>query len=115
MSRKKEIVGVNESAVEVIGVEDAFMDNTIKQGEFGSWEDGLDLEMESGGKEPGDMADDADNSEEDILADFMEEENVLVESAEDAEEVMSESDRMDEFREQQDMDGENVCENDEDG
>ncbi len=61
------------------------------------------------------MADDTGNFGEDALVDFMEEEDALVESAEDAEEAMPESDRMDEFREQQDMDGENVCENGEDG
>ncbi len=115
MSRKKEIVEVNEPAVETIGVEDAFIEDTAQEEEFDGREEGLDSEMESGGEESGDMADDADNSGEDALADFMEEENVLMKSAEDAEEAMSESDEMDEFIEQQDADGEDVRENGEDG
>ena len=110
MSRKKEIVEVNESAVETIGVEDAFIEDTAQEEEVDGREEGLDSEIESGGEEPGDMADDADNPEEDTLADFMEEENVLMESAEDAEEAMSESDEM-----EQDTDGEDVRENGEDG
>lgn len=110
MSRKKEIVEVNEQAVETIGVEDAFIEDTAQEEEVDGREEGLDSEMESGGEEPGDMADDADNPEEDTLADFMEEENVLMESAEDAEEAMSESDEM-----EQDTDGEDIRENGEDG
>ncbi len=102
-------------AVEAPGVDDSYMEDTAQEEEFDGREEGPDPEMESGGEEPGDMADDTGNFGEDALVDFMEEEDALVESAEDAEEAMPESDRMDEFREQQDMDGENVCENGEDG
>lgn len=86
MSRKKEIVEVNGLAEENAGVEDAFMEGAAQEEEFDGMEEGLDSEMESGGEEPGDMADDADNPGEDTLADFMEEEAALMESAEDAEE-----------------------------
>ena len=114
MGRKKEIVEVNELAVEAPGVDDAFMEDTAQEEEFDGRKEGLDPEMESGGEEPGDVADDADNSEEDTLADFMEEEDALVESAEDGEE-MPEGGQMEESREHQDADGEDICENGEEG
>ncbi len=114
MGRKKEIVEVNELAVEAPGVDDAFMEDTAQEEEFDGREEGLDPEMESGGEEPGNMADDSGNSGEDTLADFMEEENVLVESAEDGEE-MPEWEQLDEPGEHQDADGEDICENGETG
>ena len=115
MGRKKEIPEVNGLAVEAAGAEEAFMEDAMQQGESNSVEEGLDSEMESGGEEPGDMADDADNPGEDALADFMEEENALMESAEDAEEEMYEGEQVDEFQEKPDADGEDICENGEAG
>ena len=114
MGRKKEIVEVNGLAVEAPGVEDAFMEDRAQEEEFDGREEGTDPEMESGGEEPGDMADDTGNSGEDTLADFMEEEDALVESAEDGEE-MPEGGQMEESREHQDADGEDICENGETG
>ena len=58
MGRKKEIVEVNGLAVEAPGVEDAFMEDRAQEEEFDGREEGTDPEMESGGEEPGDMADD---------------------------------------------------------
>ncbi len=115
MGRKKEIVEVNGLAVEAAGVEGDFMEGTMQQGEVDNVEEGLDPEMESGKEEPGDMADDADNSGEDAPGDFMEEENALMESAEDAEEEMYEGEQVDEFQEKPDSDGEVICENGEAG
>ena len=109
MSRKKEIAEVNELAMETAGVEDAFMEDAAQKEESDGMEEGLDPEMESGGEEPGDMDDDADNPGEDTLADFMEEEAALMESAEDAEEE-PEGDQLEESREQQDTGGEDICE-----
>ena len=111
MGRKKEIVEVDKLAVETTGVEDAFMEDTTQQEEFGYREQGMDPEMESGGEEPGDVADDMDNPGEDALPDYMEEENALMESAEDAEEEMPEREQLDEPGEQQDMDGKDIYEN----
>ena len=111
MSRKKEIVEVNGLAVENASAEDALMEDAVQEKEFDGMEERLDPEMESGGEEPGDMADDADNPEEDTLTDFMEEEDALMESAEDAEEEMPEENQMEESREQQDTGGEDICEN----
>ena len=111
MGRKKEIVEVDKLAVETTGVEDAFMEDTTQQEEFGYREQGMDSEMESGGEEPGDVADDIDNPGEDALPDYMEEENALMESAEDAEEEMPEREQLDEPGEQQDMDGKDIYEN----
>ena len=111
MGRKKEIVEVDKLAVETTGVEDAFMEDTTQQEEFGYREQGMDPEMESGGEEPGDVADDIDNPGEDALPDYMEEENALMESAEDAEEEMPEREQLDEPGEQQDMDGKDIYEN----
>ena len=110
MSRNKEIVEVNGLAMETAGVEDAFVEDTAQEEEFDGMEEGLDPETESDGEEPGDMAYDADSSGEDTLTDFMEEEDALMESAEDAEEEMPEGDQMEESREQQDMGGEDICE-----
>ena len=110
MSRKKEIVEVNELAMETAGVEDVFMEDAAQKKEFDGMEEGLDPEMESGGEEPGDMDDDADNPGEDTLTDFIEEEAALMESAEDAEEE-AEGDQLEESREQQGTGGEDICKN----
>ena len=104
MGRKKEIAEVDKLAVETTGVKDAFMEDTTQQEEFGYREEGMDPEMEPGGEEPGDVADDIDNPGEDALPDYMEEENALMESPEDAEEEMPEKEQMDESGEQQGMD-----------
>lgn len=111
MGRKKEIVEVDMLAVETTGVKDAFMEDTTQREEFDYREEGMDPEMESGGEEPRDVADDIDNPGEDALPDYMEEENALMESAEDAEEEMPEKEQMDESGEQQDMDGKDIYEN----
>ena len=111
MGRKKEIAEVDKLAVETTGVKDAFMEDTTQQEEFGYREEGMDPEMEPGGEEPGDVADDIDNPGEDALPDYMEEENALMESAEDAEEEMPEKEQMDESGEQQGMDGKDIYEN----
>ena len=111
MGRKKEIVEVDKLAVETTGVKDAFMEDTTQQEEFGYREEGMDPDMESGGEEPGDVADDIDNPGEDALPDYMEEENALMESPEDAEEEMPGREQLDESGEQQDMDGKDIYEN----
>lgn len=115
MGRKKEIVEVDKLAVETTGVKDAFMEDTTQQEEFGYREEGMDPDMESGGEEPGDVADDIDNPGEDALPDYMEEENALMESPEDAEEEMPGREQLDESGEHQDADGEDICENGETG
>ena len=81
MGRKKEIVEVDGVAVEVVGVEEAFREGAMQQGEADSVEEGLNPEMESGADETRDMADDEDNIGDDMLADFMEEEDVPKEVA----------------------------------
>lgn len=115
MGRKKEIVEVDKLAVGTTGVKDAFMEDTTQQEEFGYREEGMDPDMESGGEEPGDVADDIDNPGEDALPDYMEEENALMESPEDAEEEMPGREQLDESGEHQDADGEDICENGETG
>ena len=105
MGRKKEIVEVDKLAVGTTGINDAFMEDTTQQEEFDYREQGMEPEMESGGEGPGDVADDIDNPGEDALSDYMEEENALMESPEDAEEEMPEREQMDESGEQQDTDG----------
>ena len=111
MGRKKEIVEVDKLAVGTTGVKDAFMEDTTQQEEFGYREEGMDSEMESGGEEPGDVADDMDNPGEDALPDYMEEENALMESPEDAEEEMPGREQLDESGEQQDTDGRDIYAN----
>ena len=88
MSRKKEILEMDVLAVETTSDGDAFMGDAAQQGGLDAMEEKLDSEMESGGEGSEGMADDADNPEGDTLADFMEEENALLESAEDAGEEM---------------------------
>ncbi len=110
MSRKKEIVEVNGLAMETASAKDAFAEDTAQEEKFDGMEEGLDPETESDGEEPGDMADDANSSGEDTLADFMEEEDALMESVEDTEEEMPEGDQMEESREQQDTGREDICE-----
>lgn len=99
MSRKKEMVEVNGLAMETAGVKEGFVEDTAQEEEFDGMEEGLDPETESDGEEPRDMADDADSSGEDILTDFMEEEDALMESAEDTEEGMPEEGQLEESRE----------------
>ena len=111
MGRKKEIVEVDKLAVGTTGINDAFMEDTTQQEEFDYREQGMEPEMESGGEGPGDVADDIDNPGEDALSDYMEEENALMESPEDAEEEMPEREQMDESGEQQDTDGRDIYEN----
>ena len=111
MGRKKEMVEVNGLAVETVSAEESFMEDMMQQGESESVEEGLNPGMESGADGSGDMADDADDFGEDTLADFLEEENSLMESAEDAEEEMLEGEQRDEIRERQDMGGADICEN----
>ncbi len=111
MGRKKEMVEVNGLAVETVSAEESFMEDMMQQGESESVEEGLNPGMESGADGSEDMADDADDSGEDTLADFMEEENSLMESAEDAEEEMLEGEQRDEIWEWQDMGGADICEN----
>ena len=111
MGRKKEIVEVDKLAVGTTGINDAFMEDTTQQEEFGYREEGMNPEMESGGEGPGDVADDMDNPGEDALPDYMEEENALMESPEDAEEEMPEREQLDEPGEQQDMGGKDIYEN----
>ncbi len=111
MGRKKEIVEVDKLAVGTTGINDAFMEDTTQQEEFGYREEGMNPEMESGGEGPGDVADDMDNPGEEALPDYMEEENALMESPEDAEEEMPGREQLDESGEQQDMDGKDIYEN----
>ena len=111
MGKKKEMVEVNGLAVETVSAEESFMEDMMQQGESESVEEGLNPGMESGADGSEDMADDADDSGEDTLADFMEEENSLMESAEDAEEEMLEGEQRDEIWERQDMGGADICEN----
>ena len=105
MGRKKEIVEVDKLAVGTTGINDAFMEDTTQQEEFGYREEGLDPEMGSGGEEPGDVADDIDNPGEDALPDYMEEENALMGSAEEAEEEMPEREQLKKSREKHDTGG----------
>lgn len=96
MSRKKEMSVADGLAVET-AAEDVFREGVPQQEEVGSMED-IDSEMESEGDEFGDMAEDAGSSLEDAQADYMEDENALIESAEGE---LSEG-LLDEFREETD-------------
>ena len=115
MGSKKEMAEVNGLSVETANAEESFMEDMMQQEESGSVEEGLDSEMESGADGSEDMADDTDDSGEDTLTDFMEEENSLMESVEDAEDEMLEGEQRDEIWERQDMDRADICENGEDG
>ena len=104
MSRKKEMSVADGLAVEAAEVvAEVFREDLSQQEEIGSMED-MDSEMESGGEEPEDMDDNADSPAEDAQAEYMEDENALMESAEGG---MYEE-QPGGFREELDMAGEDI-------
>ncbi len=112
MSRKKEMSVADGLAVEAAAevVAEVFREDLSQQEEIGSMED-MDSEMESGGEEPEDMDDNADSPAEDAQAEYMEDENALMESAEGG---MYEE-QPGGFREELDMAGEDIYIPGEDG